>query len=198
MASKTHVLLRVTGASTILAAVLIWRRRSATGGGNLPQPAAASDLPSAATGVTGEGFAAREPGVQVAPPPVETPGPSVTPPREPESDVERTERIDAGLGETSRTGDELVAAQEAAAAAEAAAIGGPHISETGDPAMDPVYEAGGGEQEGFEAAEQELIENASHDEGRGQPERDMFTPEREADRSTAVYGEPDEAEPEDQ
>lgn len=31
-----------------------------------------------------------------------------------------------------------------------------------DPAMEPVYEAGGGEAEGFEMAEQELIEHASH------------------------------------
>jgi len=31
-----------------------------------------------------------------------------------------------------------------------------------DPAMKPVLEAGGGESEGFEMAEQELIEHASH------------------------------------
>lgn len=31
-----------------------------------------------------------------------------------------------------------------------------------DPAMQPVLEAGGGESEGFEMAEQQLIENASH------------------------------------
>lgn len=197
MASKTQVLLRVSGAFGILAAVVVRRRRAAATA-NLPRAGTTGEAPGAASGVTGEGVAAREPGVPVAPAPVETPGPSVTPPREPESDVERAERVDAGLGETSRTGDELVAAQEAAAAAEAAAIGGPHISETGDPAMDPVYEAGGGEQEGFEAAERDLTENASHDDGHGHPERDAISPEAEADRSTAVYGEPDQIEPEDQ
>ena len=31
-----------------------------------------------------------------------------------------------------------------------------------DPAMQPVIEAGGGESEGFEMAEQELIDHASH------------------------------------
>lgn len=129
-----------------------------------------------------------------APAPVETPGPSVTPPAQPESDVERAERIDAALPAPA-SGDALVAQQEAAAAAEAAAIGGvggTASSETGDPAMDPVYEAGGGEQDGWEAAEADLIENATHGEGGGNPERDALTPEIESDRSTAVYGEADE------
>jgi hypothetical protein len=157
--------------------------------------APSDDLPVAVTGITGEGLAVQEPGsaVPVAPPPLETPGPSVTPPELPESDVERTERVDAGLpamGEL-ETGDDLVAQQESAAAAEAAAIGGVGGSETGDPAMDPVYQAGGGEQEGWEAAEGDLIENATHGEGHGDPARDAITPEVEADRSTAVYGETD-------
>lgn len=126
-----------------------------------------------------------------APPPIETPGPSVTPPGQPESDVERTERIDAALPEAGE-GDTLVAQQEAAAAAEAAAIGGRVPHETEDPAMEPVYEAGGGEQDGWEAAEADLVENATHGDPGASPERDAFTPEVEADRSTAVYGEPDE------
>jgi hypothetical protein len=58
--------------------------------------------------------------------------------------------------------------------------------------MRPVYEAGGGEQEGFELAERDLIRNASHDDGAGYPERDAFTPERESDLSAAEYGEADE------
>jgi hypothetical protein len=162
---------------------------------DVPATAPRDDLPVAVTGITGEGLAAQEPGsaVPVAPPPLETPGPSVTPPELPESDVERTERVDAGLpamGEL-ETGDDLVAQQESAAAAEAAAIGGVGGSETGDPAMDPVYQAGGGEQEGWEAAEGDLIENATHGEGHGDPARDAITPEVEADRSTAVYGETD-------
>lgn len=36
-----------------------------------------------------------------------------------------------------------------------------------DPAMAPVYEAGGGESEGFEMAEDELIEHASHGDEHG-------------------------------
>ena len=88
--------------------------------------------------------------------------------------------------------DILIAREASAAAAEAARIGGRGGgSATDDPAMAPVYEAGGGEQEGWEEAEAELIENASHGEGQASPERDAFTPEIESDRSTAVYGEPD-------
>lgn len=36
------------------------------------------------------------------------------------------------------------------------------FDEPRDPAFDPVSEAGGGESEGFELAEEELIEHASH------------------------------------
>ncbi|HEX8974894.1 MAG TPA: hypothetical protein VF781_00140 [Solirubrobacteraceae bacterium] len=59
--------------------------------------------------------------------------------------------------------------QEDAAAAEARAIGGRPSSEPPgsdadglDPAQVPLIEAGEGESEGFELAEQELIEHASH------------------------------------
>lgn len=53
------------------------------------------------------------------------------------------------------------------AAAEAGSIGGRASSEPPgvegqDPAQIPVQEAGGGEAEGFEEAERELIEHASH------------------------------------
>jgi hypothetical protein len=89
--------------------------------------------------------------------------------------------------------DALVAAEEAAAAAEAGAIGGPRLDDAhGDPALEPVYEAGGGDAEGFEIAEEELIENASHGGGRAHPLVDAPTPELEADRVTAVDGEADE------
>lgn len=94
--------------------------------------------------------------------------------------------------------------EEWQAAAEARAIGGsnPDVGgadpeESVDEAMRPVYEAGGGEAEGFELAERDLVRNASHDDGEGYPERDGFTPERESDRSTAEYGEADEEEPPD-
>lgn len=36
-----------------------------------------------------------------------------------------------------------------------------------DPAMAPVYEGGGGESEGFEMAEEQLIEHASHGDEHG-------------------------------
>jgi hypothetical protein len=94
--------------------------------------------------------------------------------------------------------------EEWAAAAEAAAIGGrgPDVggvdpSEAVDEAMRPVYEAGGGEQDGFELADRDLVRNASHDDGTGYPERDAFTPEREADLASIEYAEPDNAEPPD-
>lgn len=88
--------------------------------------------------------------------------------------------------------DPFVAEQEQAAAAAAARIGGVVPPVVDDPAMAPLYEAGEGEADGWELAEAELIENASHGDGHGDPERDAFTPEREADRATAEYGEPDE------
>jgi hypothetical protein len=59
----------------------------------------------------------------------------------------------------------------------------------------PLEEAGEGEAEGFEQAEDELIEAATHGDGGGDPESDAFTPEEESDRSTAAYSEPDEVDP---
>jgi hypothetical protein len=88
--------------------------------------------------------------------------------------------------------DPLVVKEEAAAAAEAARIGGRVPPAADDPALEPLYQAGEGEQEGWELAEAELAENASHGDGHGHPELDAFSPEREADRATAVYGEADE------
>jgi len=88
--------------------------------------------------------------------------------------------------------------EERAAAAEAASIGGrqPDVGGTAGEAVDeasrPVREAGGGEQEGFEVAENDLVRNASHDDGEGCPERDAFSPEHEADRSTAEDAQADE------
>jgi hypothetical protein len=99
-------------------------------------------------------------------------------------------------------GPDFETREEWLAAAEARAIGGPPAPDLGpagagdevDEALRPVYEAGGGEQEGFELAEHDLERNASHDDGEAFPELDAFTPERESDRSTAEYGEPDEEE----
>jgi hypothetical protein len=69
--------------------------------------------------------------------------------------------------------------------------------ERNDPARQPVEEAGGGVSEGFEQAEEELIENASHGDGTGNPEADAIEEDAEAERSTAEYGEADDEEPED-
>jgi len=89
--------------------------------------------------------------------------------------------------------DDLVREEEAAAAKAAGKIGGVAGDEKDfDPAMRPVYEAGGGEAEGFEQAESDLIDNAQHGDGRGDPLSDAFTGEVESDRSGAEYGEADE------
>ncbi|MFL5827204.1 MAG: hypothetical protein ACJ76V_11835 [Thermoleophilaceae bacterium] len=81
--------------------------------------------------------------------------------------------------------------QEEAAAAAAGHIGGDGGEPDWPDEERAVREAGGGEQEGFEEAEAELIENASH--GEGVPSDDTFEGEEEieSDRSTAEYGEPD-------
>ena len=91
------------------------------------------------------------------------------------------------------TDDDFVAAEEAAAAAEAGSIGGPRLDDAhGDEAFEAVAEAGGGEAEGFELAEEQLIDNATHGGGRADPIGDAFTPEIAADERTAVDGEADE------
>ena len=69
-----------------------------------------------------------------------------------------------GVGEPD---EDFIAQEEARAAADAARIGGrpssePPPVEDVDEAHRPLVEAGEGESEGFEQAEQELIEHASH------------------------------------
>jgi hypothetical protein len=59
--------------------------------------------------------------------------------------------------------DHLVDEETQAAAQEAARIGGEVPSEKGlDPAQRPLVESGEGVAEGFELAEEDLIEHASH------------------------------------
>jgi hypothetical protein len=88
---------------------------------------------------------------------------------------------------------DLLREEEAAAAAAAGRIGGVAGDEDDfDPAMRPVYEAGGGVAEGFEQAEADLVENAQHGDGRGDPLADAFRGEVESDLSGAEYGEGDE------
>ena len=53
-----------------------------------------------------------------------------------------------------------------------------------------VEEAGGGEAEGFEQAEEALIEHAEHTAGEGTPRPDELGEEAEPDPAT--YSEPDE------
>jgi hypothetical protein len=82
--------------------------------------------------------------------------------------------------------------QERAAAEEAGNIGGPAPDPEGDEAARPVEEAGGGEAEGFEQSERDLVEQASHGDGRGDPEVDAFPPEAESDEATPEYAEADQ------
>jgi hypothetical protein len=134
----------------------------------------------------------RQPGHKSAPPSAEEDSSGAP---APDGSRTRSASTPASVGQDVEAvdwGDETLVAQEAsAAAAEAAMIGGVAPPEADDPAMAPVYQAGGGEQDGWEAAEEELIENATHGDGGGDPLRDAFTPEVESDASGAVYGESD-------
>jgi hypothetical protein len=158
-----------------------------------PAPSAAAPVPTEAPAPA-----------PVAPPPAETPGPSVTPPAGgPGSETEAAEAAEATVPQPDpaaepakpvvHTDDDFVAAEEAAAAAEARGIGGPGVDDAhGDAAFEAVYEGGGGEAEGFEIAQDQLIENATHGDGRADPIGDAFTPEVESDEATVVDAEADE------
>lgn len=60
---------------------------------------------------------------------------------------------------------------------------------------EPVEEAGGGEAEGFEQAEKDLIEHAENLGGAPDPHTQRFTPEKED--AGDVHGEADSADPDD-
>ncbi len=88
-----------------------------------------------------------------------------------------------------------------AAAAEAARIGGVAGDEQLDPAMRPVVEGGGGEAEGFEEAEDALVEHATHGDqqsahailhDQGRDERAGTADEAEADHERTSEGEGDD------
>lgn len=88
--------------------------------------------------------------------------------------------------------EDLVSREEDAAAAEAGSIGG-HGSDEDLPEEErPLAEAGEGYAEGFEDAERELIEHASH--GDPAPDPSELAGEPEEDRVDVEYGEPDEIE----
>ena len=76
-------------------------------------------------------------------------------------------------------------------------IGGPGPDYDVDEAHRPLQESGEGEAEGFEEAERELVEEASHGEGAWDPEADEFPEEKESDLATGESGEADEAQPRD-
>jgi hypothetical protein len=90
--------------------------------------------------------------------------------------------------------DPLVDEEADAAAAEAGAIGGVAGDEDLDPAERAVREAGGGESEGFEQAEDALIEHASHGDQHS-ARVPLYDAEKVVEEpSNAVDGEADELE----
>jgi hypothetical protein len=95
--------------------------------------------------------------------------------------------------------DELAAQQADRAAAEAAAIGG-RVSSEPEPIQDapdeaerPLAEAGQGEAEGFEQAEQELIEHASHGDQHAARRAIEDSPQESDDGRAEAGGEADRA-----
>lgn len=94
-----------------------------------------------------------------------------------------------------RPADEaLLREEETAAAEEAGEIGGDAPKDSEDPAQQPLAEAGQGESEGFEIAEKQLEDIASHGDQHRFPDSVVPPPEERAD---AEYGEADEAVPPD-
>ena len=85
--------------------------------------------------------------------------------------------------------------ETAAAAAEAGQIGGTAGDEDLDPAERPLVEGGEGEAEGFELAEDDLIEHASHgDQHSARPPYYDAENVSEDDRVGIEYGEADREE----
>lgn len=100
------------------------------------------------------------------------------------------------MSESDPKRDPIADEEAEAAAAEAAGIGGPTPEGEGDdPAQRPLIEGGEGEAEGFELAEEELIDRASHGDQHHFPDGDAPPAE---ERSDASYGEADQAIPDDE
>lgn len=91
--------------------------------------------------------------------------------------------------------DPVVDEEADAAAAEAARIGGSVPDDGVDPAERPLVEGGQGVAEGFELAEEELIDHAAHGDQNHFPEGDAPPPEEPTE---AAYGEADQAVPNDE
>ncbi len=81
--------------------------------------------------------------------------------------------------------------QEELAREDGGAIGGVSGDEGFADAERPLAEAGEGESEGFELAEAELIEAASHGSGNHNPLGDRFSDEDARSQGVAEYGEAD-------
>jgi hypothetical protein len=116
---------------------------------------------------------------------------------ETEADRQDTDQQEADVSEreAERQEDPLVEEEAEAAAAEAAEIGGPAPDDpVDDPAERPLVEAGQGQAEGFELAEAELIDNASHGDQKRFPNRDASPPEEPTE---AAFGEADQAIPQE-
>jgi hypothetical protein len=94
--------------------------------------------------------------------------------------------------------DPLLRREERAAAREAGAIGGArpeYEDDEGDEASEAeraVIESGEGVEEGFETAERDLVEGATHGENRYDPADHDFGDEESAGEGDAVSSEPDE------
>jgi hypothetical protein len=86
--------------------------------------------------------------------------------------------------------DDRISREEDAAAAEAGAIGGRAGDEDLADAERPLAEGGEGVAEGFEQAEADLVENATHGDGEADPLNQAGEPEASPD--PAVHGEPDD------
>jgi hypothetical protein len=100
------------------------------------------------------------------------------------------------MADDETAGDDIVHDQEQAAGREAGAIGGRAGDEETDPAQRPLQEAGQGEAEGFELAEEDLVENAEHTAGEGAPRLERLGGD-EAAPDPATHGEPDTERPGD-
>jgi hypothetical protein len=113
-----------------------------------------------------------------------------------QEDRERTSMdVDEGTPE-----DPLLRREEAAAAREAAGIGGARPEYDNEEDLDaseaerPLAEAGEGYEEGFELAEDDLEEAASHEANRYDPSQADFGDEESAGDADAEPGEADEYE----
>lgn len=106
---------------------------------------------------------------------------------------ERDENPRPGTDGLSSVPDEgLLREEEDVAAAEAASIGGRSGMEGMDEAERASAEHGGGEAEGFEEAEELLVEQAAHGDPAVDPVEAAFSEEAEPEQAT--YGEGDSIE----